>query len=157
MHTTVGSHYGKVPAALRPWGRGRPSREMLEARERALLAQYLKAREAFVRKVEEQRNMLLAVEDGRRFDKVVFKGHAVFFIERSTGTIYGVKSDIAPNFRHWFDTVYTASKWNWAAEGKEGDFWPEPRKMDGYVEVKGYGNYRHFRAKRGPGRPRKVA
>jgi hypothetical protein len=135
-----------------PQGRGRPSKEQQEARAKALLSLYLKARDQFVARVEAQQGTLRAVEEGRRFDKVVdAKGHALFFIERETGTIYGVKSDLAPNFRHWFDTVYTAKNWDWA-----GPF-PEPRKMDGYEEVRGYGEYRHFRAKKGPGRPRKTA
>lgn len=144
--------------------RGRPSKEAQEAKK-ALeaklarkakpatkdetpddLASYLKARAAFVSRVERERATVLAVEEGWKYDRVIGtqgrgKGHTIFFVERLAGTIYGVKSDVAPNFSHWFDTVYAAKNWNWGGEGAQGEFWPVPKHPNMYQEVKTYGNY----------------
>lgn len=91
-------------------------------------------------------------ESGRVLDKILvgtlnadksMSAPAVrFFVERETGIIYGIKSDKAPNKRHYFGTIYTSGLWDWS-----GDF-PQPKdaRRAGVEQVGSYGGYAHFRA-----------
>lgn len=125
---------------------------------------YLKALQAFVDRVgEDQTRTLLdegkdneyatmvAFETGRRYDKVlvatldkklnmVEAAKVRYFVERSTGAIYGAKSDLAPNLKWFFGTLETAHLWDWS--GHHGV--PKDEKRAGVKEVGGYGEYKHY-------------
>jgi hypothetical protein len=125
-------------------------------------ARYNRNLGAFIERLQEQRGGMLKAQDstihdvdftvvtGRRFDTIKQtivrtnrKTETAFFVERSTGTIYGKKSELAVNENHWFDTIYVSRRWDWSLE------FPEPKKSfrDEYTESRGYGGYKHFRAK----------
>ena len=100
--------------------------------------------------------VLVKVEAGRVFDRVFvaqitdrpqFK--IAYFVNKETGTIYGPKSDIAPNLDHWYGTIYGASEWKWG--GVRG----EPVDPTKFKKLGVYGEYTRW-AKRGPGRPAKA-
>ncbi len=125
--------------------------------------QYLKLLQALVdRVVEDQTRSLLeagdsdkaaimvSYESGRRYDKVLVgymdSDHNMsqpdvrFFVERSTGNIYGSKSELAPNRKWYFGNLATAAHWDWSA------FHPTPTnlKAAGVIEAGIYGEYRHY-------------
>lgn len=77
-------------------------------------------------------------ESGRKFDKVFVGDEVRYFVQRTTGTIFGAKSPLAPNIKWWFDTLYTISNWKW--EGKYG----EPTEAAGVRLIGQYGSYNHY-------------
>lgn len=77
-------------------------------------------------------------ETGRKFDKVIVGTEVRYFVQRSTATIYGAKSPLAPNIRWWFDTLDNISKWKW--EAKYG----EPTELAGVRLIGQYGSYNHY-------------
>jgi hypothetical protein len=64
----------------------------------------------------------------------------LFFIQKKTGAIFGAKSHIAPNLRHYYGTLYTTDKWDWTAEV------PTPRDVTTAEvrEVGFYKTYKHY-------------
>lgn len=125
---------------------------------------YLRALQAFTdRLAEDQTRTLLdegkeneyativTSETGRRFDKIYVgtldkKLHSAeeasvrYFVERQTGIIYGAKSDLAPNLKWYFSTIYEADKWDWS--GMHGE--PKSLSRAGVKVVGGYGGYKHY-------------
>lgn len=86
----------------------------------------------------EQPNDPVRYETGRKFNKIIIRIGVRYFVEKSTGNIYGAKSYLAPNLNHYFGTVYNASKWNWA--GFHG-----VNINDDTVRLVGaYGPYQHY-------------
>lgn len=81
-------------------------------------------------------------ETGRKYDKIILRSGANsmirYFVEKSTGIIYGAKSRHAPNTKWYFGTIYTAEKWHW------GDFHGVPINDESIRSVKSYGGYRHY-------------
>lgn len=81
-------------------------------------------------------------ETGRKFDKILISNggstEVRYFVERSTGTIYGAKSRFAPNLKWYFGTLQTASLWSW------GDYHGHPVNDPSVRAVKGYGPYTHY-------------
>jgi hypothetical protein len=89
-------------------------------------------------------------QTGRKYDKVIIETTTTsgveqevkYFVEKKTGIIYGKKTDVAPNLRWYFGTIYTASKWNW------GGSHPEPVDDDSVEQVGEYGDdIKHYRPK----------
>lgn len=130
--------------------------------ERAEKMRYQRNLVAFIERVQEQRgealtaqdksiqDVIVSVEPGRRFDTIKLtivrarqKTETLFFVDKTDGTIYGKKSEVAYNPAHWFDTIYNSRRWDWSLE------FPEPKKSfrDEYEEGRGYGGYKHFRPK----------
>lgn len=90
------------------------------------------------------------VESGRKFDKIMIATHkrgsskttsqVRYFVDRSTGDIFGAKSPHAPNMRWYFGNVRDADLWDW--RGFHGE--PIDPIKAGVVKVGQYGEYKHF-------------
>lgn len=63
-----------------------------------------------------------------------------YWIEHSTETIFGSKSPLAPNRKHYFGTLSNVSLWNWSG------FYAEPINPEtaGVEAVSAYGQYKHW-------------
>lgn len=91
------------------------------------------------------------IETGRKFDKVMLatigRGRktppptVMYFVERSTGVIFGPKSPAAPNTNQMYGHVENAAKWDWSGETGV------PVSDETVEEVGGYGKYRHYQFK----------
>lgn len=93
------------------------------------------------------------IDAGRKFDRVLVgfayvndKGEIEqtpqevwYFVDRFDGTIYGKKSDVAPNTRWWFGTIYTASDWKWTERCAS------PLHPEQFEKVGHYGEFTHYR------------
>ena len=62
----------------------------------------------------------IEVHPGKLFDKLVQRtndnsqgGYIKYFVERSTGNIYGAESFNKPNFKRQFGTLSTVDDWDW--------------------------------------------
>lgn len=87
-------------------------------------------------------------ESGRVYDKVkVAEGindenkKTVFFVEREVGTIYGRKSELAPNMKWYFGDLFTTDDWEWTLP------MATPKDQTKFVKVSSYGKdkYVHWR------------
>jgi hypothetical protein len=76
--------------------------------------------------------------EGRKYHKVKIDGIVRYFIDANSGSIYGAKSQVAPNFKWYFGTIYTTNLWNWS------DFHGQPVNDPSVKKVKGYGKYNHY-------------
>jgi hypothetical protein len=124
----------------------------------------------------DDRSIVVAIDTGRRYDKILmgwmnkdrsFSPLKVrYFVERETGEIYGAKSELAPNLRWYFGSIYTAEQWDWSGHHAVPKGAPEtltkaeradPEKVEEYqkaldeacervgVRTTGsYSNYIHF-------------
>jgi hypothetical protein len=83
-----------------------------------------------------------AYESGRKYDKILIdigsQRFARYFVNRSTGDIYGAKSFSAPNLKWWFGDIWNADKWEWS------DFHGVPVSDDRIRAVKQYAGYTHY-------------
>lgn len=125
---------------------------------------------------ENEKSTVVAIETGMRYDKVLigwmnkdrsFTPMEVrYFVERSTGDIYGAKSSVAPNLRWYFGNIYDANQWDWSGHHAVPKGTPEaltmaekadPEKVKEYQEAvekaaekagvrlaRAYGSYLHF-------------
>jgi hypothetical protein len=64
-----------------------------------------------------------------------------FFIDRSDRAIYGVRSTVAPNTKHWYGTLGTVTDWEWQ------HIIPTPKNPDHYTYLGRYGVYDRWAAK----------
>lgn len=93
------------------------------------------------------------INTGREFDKVMVasfktitdrskKMEVSFFIHKKTGAIFGAKSSISPNMKHFYGTLWTTDKWDWTGVR------PAPMNKDveaaGVVEEGFYKPYIHY-------------
>lgn len=62
-----------------------------------------------------------------------------FFISRTTGEIFGKKSEVAPNPNWFFGDVYSADEWEWTSIGAT------PKDLTKYEKVSSYDKYVHYR------------
>jgi hypothetical protein len=91
---------------------------------------------------------------GRKYDKVIIQGpqggagstpSVRYFVKHDTGRIFGAKSDLAPNDRWNFGTIYEAHLWDWSAyHGVPRDLENGVSQLAGVTQVGGYGQFRHF-------------
>lgn len=85
------------------------------------------------------------LKSGRRYDRVFIHNGTQslvrYFVDRSTGDIYGVRSLVSPNLKHWFGDLGTTADWQW------GDLHPTPRNPDAYIFVGRYGPYNRYAKK----------
>lgn len=114
----------------------------------------------FVEKLEEdQQNakddetiaIVVFVESGRKFDKVMIARHKKgkvttearprYFIDKRKGNIYGALSPLAPNYKWYFGDLTTVEKWDWS--GWHGRPLVSPRDA-GVIFVGKYGDYDHY-------------
>lgn len=93
----------------------------------------------------ENMSVIAMIQPGRRFDRVVIvtlnpnaphlkdqvKQEIRYFIESSTGTIFGPKSDKAPNPRQYYGTLDTVDDWDWS--GVFGE--PKDLKADSHGDM----------------------
>lgn len=133
--------------------------------------QYLKTLQAFIDRVSEDQTRAImdagqenefatavTFETGRKYDKVyigkmdkhmnqIEPSKVRYFVERATGTIYGAKSDLAPNLKWFFSTIYDADQWDWSGSHgvpKDIDEETGTSKKAGVKVVGGYGGYKHY-------------
>lgn len=142
---------------------------------RSIDLDYMKKRDYFVGLVSAEQTKILVeqsaannisvgvtavAQTGRRFDKVVVmtinpnaekekdrvKQEVRFFIEQSTRTIYGPKSDDAPNPKQYYGTLDTVDKWDWSGNaGEPKDLDENGVSVEAMVRhVGSYGTYKHF-------------
>lgn len=87
-------------------------------------------------------DVFAAYESGRKYDKIVLVTAGVrsarYFVNKSTGDIYGSKSWHAPNLNWWFGDIYNADKWDWTG------FHGRPVSDDRIRAVKQYAGYTHY-------------
>lgn len=62
-----------------------------------------------------------------------------FFISRTTGEIYGKKSELAPNMNWFFGDVFSIDEWEWTSTGAT------PKDLTKYEKVSSYDKYVHYR------------
>lgn len=96
------------------------------------------------------KSVTVAVESGRKYDKmilvVVTQGPKraytdttlLYFVNRDSGRIFGVKSPVAPNEKRYFGKVENAKRWDW--KGIAG----EPVRDATVAKVGEYGGYSHY-------------
>lgn len=77
-------------------------------------------------------------EVGRKFVKIIIENGVRYFVEKSTGNIYGSKSRLAPNLHHYFGTIYNASKWDWSG------YYGVSVSDTSVRAIKRYGPYTHY-------------
>lgn len=79
---------------------------------------------------------------GRKFDKVIVHNYGNnsvrYFIDKKDGTIYGARSTLAPNFKWYFGTVFSADKWDWS------DFHGVPVNDESVIVAGMYAGYIHY-------------
>lgn len=79
---------------------------------------------------------------GRKYDKVfIDHGGSIsvrYFISNKTGEIFGAKSRFAPNLKHYFGTLKSASLWDWSG------FYGVPVNDPGVRYVGSYGGYKWY-------------
>ena len=80
--------------------------------------------------------------NGRKYDKIFIDqtGNITvrYFVDNKTGAIYGAKSRFAPNLKHYFGTVASASKWDWSG------FYGTPVNDPDVRYVGSYGGYKWY-------------
>lgn len=100
---------------------------------------------------DDVRAVVVYVETGRKFDRVMIAEHKKgqysteakvrYFVDRKRGNIYGALSPLAPNFKWFFGDLTTVDKWDWS--GFHGRPKVSPRDA-GVVFVGKYGSYDHY-------------
>jgi hypothetical protein len=93
---------------------------------------------AFTRFLSDQQHKEVKSILGRKFVKIVIDNSVRYFVEKKTGVIYGSKSRFAPNFHHYFGTIYNADKWDWSG------YYGVSISDDTVRAVKNYGPYTHY-------------
>lgn len=84
---------------------------------------------------------------GRKYDKVMLQPAPStafapwFFVDRADGSIYGIRSHLAPNLKHWYGTVDTMEEWDWS------HLIPTPKNPDNYTYCGRYGPFDRWTAK----------
>lgn len=84
------------------------------------------------------------VRSGRKYDKVIIRttyttgGSVRYFVDKSTGAIYGARSWYAPNLKWYFGKLETAHLWDWS------DFHGRPINDKGVRVVGRYGPYERY-------------
>ena len=107
-------------------------------------AQYNEAFAEFVARLGgSQPKKIYRVETGRKFDKVFAGDNVRFFVQRTTGAIYGAKSELAPNMKWWYGDIYTAGQWTWSGDCKS-DGEPVPLGQAKVRIVGQYGSHTHY-------------
>lgn len=85
------------------------------------------------------------LKSGRRYDRVFLSidgsNYVRYFIDRADGAIYGVRSLVAPNLKHWFGDLDSTADWMW------GDLHPTPKNPDKYIFIGRYGVYNRYAKK----------
>jgi hypothetical protein len=119
-------------------------------------SKYQEALYDFMRTVERQKSKqallsgteegVVYSQDGRKYDKIMMRyprrTEVLFFVERTTGKIFGKKNPVQPNLFWWFNNIRTAHLWNWAGE------FPEPVNDESVVVSWTYGDsIKHYRLK----------
>ncbi len=122
---------------------------------------YYAALKKFMERLSADRSRALAVagagdrdavgvynETGRKYDKVLVSAfvdgspkrpEVMFFVDRDNGDILGPKSDLAPNPKRFYGTVFTAHQWDWSDEPK-----PLDEAKAGVVAARTYGKTTHY-------------
>ena len=123
--------------------RGRPTKEMQEFMTRTkMTTDYLTGLSKFIALLKKERKASeVFIETGRRFDKININGDLAFFVEKESGTIYGVRSPVAPNFKHYYGTLDTAPLWKWENDVPE----PKDERKAGVEKTREYAGYMHYR------------
>lgn len=62
-----------------------------------------------------------------------------FFISRTTGEIFGRKSELSPNLNWFFGDIYSIDDWEWTSTGAT------PKDLTKYEKVSTYDKYVHYR------------
>lgn len=79
---------------------------------------------------------------GRKYDKICLthnnESTVVFFIEKKSGTIYGARSELAPNKEWYYGTLDTFHLWDWDG------LLPVPTRDTSVRLKKTYGPYNHY-------------
>lgn len=56
----------------------------------------------------------VAVETGRRFDRIRIDDEVLYFVDKTTWIIYGAKSEVQYNPRREYGTLETVAQFDWA-------------------------------------------
>lgn len=88
------------------------------------------------------------IESGRKFDRIMVRyvlsdktetqPEVWFFVDRKDGTIYGRKSDISPNLRWYYGTIFTTDQWEWS-----GNF-ASPKHPEQFDKLDKYGTLERY-------------
>lgn len=88
-------------------------------------------------------------ETGRKYDKILVskftdgkphKAEVMFFVDRDTGEVLGPKSELAPNPKRYFGTVYESHLWDWSGESPR----PYDEAKAGVTSSRSYGSVTHY-------------
>lgn len=93
----------------------------------------------FVETLQSLSNFNIELISGRKYDRISINQSIRYFVEKSTGTIYGSKSRAAPNLNWWFGSLDTIQDWDW------NGFHASPNRPGIATLVKSYDLYRHWR------------
>ena len=100
---------------------------------------YLDNLRKFVKLIRtEQNNDKWTFEFGRKYDKIrMFESYSQvrYFVERSTGNIYGARSNTTPNLAWYFGNLNRCHLWDWTG------FHGVPTSDPGIRAVSHYGPY----------------
>jgi len=108
-------------------------------------AQYINELVQFVKRIkDDQKDDKWAFEFGRKYDKVfqisiVGVGDVRYFVERSTGNIYGARSNTTPHLGWYFGNLDRCHLWDWS--GHHG----VPTNDPDIRPFKTYGPFIHYR------------
>ena len=105
--------------------------------------QYLEQLKKFVEQLRAQQNTdKWTFEFGRKYDKIrKFESHSQvrYFVERTTGNIYGARSNTTPHLGWYFGNLDRCHLWDWS--GHHG----VPTNDPDIRPFKTYGPFIHYR------------
>lgn len=111
-------------------------------------AEYINELVQFVKRIkEDQKNEKWGFEFGRKYDKIVkpldmrfvTNSEVRYFVERSTGNIYGARSNTTPHLGWYFGNLNRCHLWDWS--GHHG----VPTNDPDIRPFKTYGPFIHYR------------
>jgi len=76
---------------------------------------------------------------GRKYDRILRGTETRYFVERSTGNIYGARSDTTPNLSWYFGNLDRCQLWDWSG------FHGTPVHDPDIRPIKQYGPFIHYR------------
>lgn len=76
--------------------------------------------------------------EGRKYHKIKVDNKVRYFIDANSGSIYGAKSQVAPNFKWYFGTIYSIGLWDWTG------FHGQSVSDTSVRPTKKYGKYTHY-------------
>lgn len=101
---------------------------------------YLEQLKKFVELIRTQQNNTAWTFDvGRKYDKVILDAKVRYFVERSTGNIYGARSNTTPHLGWYFGNLDRCHLWDFS--GHHG----VPTNDPDIRPFKTYGPFIHYR------------